>query len=378
MRNNIFFYTLLCLFAISCRKTESSPQVMSFTPGDGGVGLVITIKGNNFGSSASHVTIYFNTIAASPLTVTDSLITVQVPAGATSGKISVVVNGIKTESTAIFGILPGTWTKKADLPFAPGRAGGAGFAIGNKGYYIGGTNNGNYFNDVYEYDPATDQWTQETSCPGTHFASPVNFVIGNKIYIGICQNENGNSNEFWEYDPTYDAWTQMANFPGPSRKGVLSFAIGNQGFVGSNDPNVNDFWMYDQITDMWTQKNNPPPGVNSSWPASFVIGNNAYTGAGSVNSLFWKYDPLTDTWASETDFPGNPYGLSGCSINGMGYLFGYEDDSYAFDPTSDSWSPVAFFGIRDFGVSFVIGSNAYYGTGSGTEGFLNDFWEFTP
>jgi hypothetical protein len=129
---------------------------------------------------------------------------------------------------------------------------------------------------------------------------------------------------------------------------------------------------------MWTQKNNPPPGVNSSWPASFVIGNNAYTGAGSVNSLFWKYDPLTDTWASETDFPGNPYGLSGCSINGMGYLFGYEDDSYAFNPTSDSWSPVAFFGIRDFGVSFVIGSNAYYGTGSGTEGFLNDFWEFTP
>jgi hypothetical protein len=62
----------------------------------------------------------------------------------------------------------------------------------------------------------------------------------------------------------------------------------------------------------------------------------------------------------------------------MGYLFGYEDDSYAFNPTSDSWSPVAFFGIRDFGVSFVIGSNAYYGTGSGTEGFLNDFWEFTP
>jgi N-acetylneuraminic acid mutarotase len=55
----------------------------------------------------------------------------------------------------------GTWTKKAD--FGGGsRESGIGFSIGSKGYIGTGKNQGgNYTKDFWEYDPATNAWTQK-------------------------------------------------------------------------------------------------------------------------------------------------------------------------------------------------------------------------
>jgi hypothetical protein len=42
----------------------------------------------------------------------------------------------------------------------------------------------------------------------------------------------GHKNDFWEYDPATNAWTQKANFAGLARETPVGFAIGNKGYIG--------------------------------------------------------------------------------------------------------------------------------------------------
>ena len=272
---------------------------------------------------------------------------------------------------------PGQWTQKASLPFPPGRSGGAGFSIADKGYFIGGSNDPVYFNDVYEYDSASNSWSQKTSCPGDHLYNPVYFVMNDKVYIGLGQIETGFSNQFWEYNPSTDVWTRKSDFPDSSWSPPGPFfAIGQYDYLVSI---LNECWRYDPSLDKWTKLNNPPAGVNSYAGANFVIGNKGYTGAGSDGRAFWEYDPQQDTWSRQKDCPGGGLGTSGTSINGLGYFFNYNPYSYRYDPQKNEWMPVSFFAVRHFGVAFTLQSKIYYAVGGNPwEGLSNEFWEYTP
>jgi N-acetylneuraminic acid mutarotase len=271
--------------------------------------------------------------------------------------------------------LPGKWQQKANLPLTPGRTGAVSFAIGGKGYFVGGSENPVYHNDVYAYDPATDSWTQKTSCPGNHFLFPACFVIHDIAYIGICQIETGYTKEFWAYNPATDGWSRKADYPGSAQSGSPNFAIGDFGYVASDSST--DFWMYDPLADKWTRKNDVPIGVSNKWGANFVIGNKGYTGAGG-DIKFWEYDPVQDSWSSKAPKVG--FGLAGCSLNGRGYFLGLDQgNSGMYNPQSNSWSPVAFYGNRGSGTAFTLDSKIYFASGgNGKDGLLNDFWEFTP
>jgi N-acetylneuraminic acid mutarotase len=284
----------------------------------------------------------------------------------------------KNETPPPTPVYPGTWQQKASLPFISGRSGGASFSVGNKGYYVGGSDNPVFYNDVYEYDPALDTWTQKTSCPGDHFLFPVCFVIRDKAYIGICQSEQKFSKEFWEYDPVIDHWTRKADFPdSPTIGGSSHFAIGDLGYVRCNYSNK--LWMYNPATDAWAQKKDPPSDLYSPWPSNFVIAGKGYTSSLKDSNELWEYDPAPDSWARKTGLYGGP-GMAGISLNGFGYFLGYDSGrSYKYNPKSNSWSPVAFYGMRGFGTAFSLQSKIYFATGfNGRDGGFNDFWEFTP
>ncbi|MBK9525807.1 MAG: hypothetical protein IPO39_13995 [Bacteroidetes bacterium] len=78
---------------------------------------------------------------------------------------------------------------------------------------------------------------------------------------------------------------------------------------------------------------------------------------------------------SKTDFIGTPrFGATGFSIGTTGYVGLGNDgasttnltqDFYKWDQTTDSWNAIADFPgpVRYYAASFVIGSNAYVGTG---------------
>ena len=69
------------------------PSITSLSPTSGAVGSVVTISGANFGATQGASTISFNGIAAGPTVWSATNIVVPVPNGATSGPISITVNG---------------------------------------------------------------------------------------------------------------------------------------------------------------------------------------------------------------------------------------------------------------------------------------------
>jgi N-acetylneuraminic acid mutarotase len=123
-----------------------------------------------------------------------------------------------------------------------------GFSIGNKGYVGTGLSQIFAKNDFWEYDPATDTWTQKADYGGEAVFFAVGFAINGKGYIGEGQSDGNIYYGFWEYDPILDTWTQVADFPGKPRAGAVAFSIGDQGYLGTGGrsfrPVLRDFWEF--------------------------------------------------------------------------------------------------------------------------------------
>ncbi|PZF72675.1 Kelch repeat-containing protein [Taibaiella soli] len=230
----------------------------------------------------------------------------------------------------------GTWSQKADFT-GTGRDAAVGFSIGNKGYVGTGKDGNGGTSDFLQYDQATNSWTQKASFPGDPRTDAVGFSIGNKGYIGtgtypFSGNYNGLTNDFWEYNPATDAWTQKANFGGGLRANAIGFASNGRGYVGLGSPDYGltalDFWEYNPTTNSWTQKANFPGNARTS-ASSFAIGNKGYVVSG-VPYIFqpalddvWRYNTYTDTWTQLDTFAGQPRkGTAVFTIGNKGYIGG--------------------------------------------------------
>jgi len=93
-----------------------------------------------------------------------------------------------------------------DDAYAIVRANGVGFSSSDKGYVALGTN-GSILNNVWEYDPSTDLWTQKTGFEGTARTSAVAFSLNNRLFITTGQNSTYSFDDLWEFKPNdvYDA-----------------------------------------------------------------------------------------------------------------------------------------------------------------------------
>jgi hypothetical protein len=81
-----------------------TPIITSLSPNDGPVGTVVTINGNNFGSSQGTTgTVTFNGVAATPISWSNGGIQVAVPNGAATGYVAVTVAG-STSNGEKFGV----------------------------------------------------------------------------------------------------------------------------------------------------------------------------------------------------------------------------------------------------------------------------------
>jgi len=305
---------------------------------------------------------------------------------------------------------PGTWHIKKELG-TNGREGVTGFSIGSKGYIGTGLSyhfNGNvsenvFHNDFWEYDPVTNVWTQKADFAGGARWRSTGFAIGNKGYMGTGAADisfNEEKSDFWEYDPATNRWSQKANFGGGIRAQATGFSIGGRGYIGlgSGDGYLHpDFWEYNPITDAWIQKASytgqyrGSTGQSRGSAVGFGIGNKGYIGTGSGNTNmadFWEYDVAADGWTRKADFGGVPrQGAVAFSMAGKGYIgtgldnsSAVHNDFWEYDPVRNAWTQKASFegSSRCFAVGFSIGNKGYIGTGVPLSGLANDFWEFTP
>lgn len=137
--------------------TVGDPMVTSFTPTAGGpVGTFVTISGKYF-STKKPTTVKFNGVEAETLEISSTSIQALVPTGATSGQISVEVDGYTGTSTSSFAVTSGT-PAPVILSFTPNTGNGVdGASVTIKGVNFSTTPSQNIvkFNDVLAAAPTS-------------------------------------------------------------------------------------------------------------------------------------------------------------------------------------------------------------------------------
>ena len=287
-----------------------------------------------------------------------------------------------------------TWTQKASLPIpsAMPRFSAVGFSIGTKGYIGVGYAYSTVLQDFWEWDQATDTWTQKADFGGGPRYHATGFSIGNKGYIGIGVSPYMEK-DFWEWDQPTNIWTKKADFPGTLRYDPVGFSIGKYGYVGTGAGPYKSFWEWDQAANAWTRKSDFG-GIARTSAAGFSIGSKGYIGVGwdgnSIFKDFWEWDQQGDFWTQRADFPGEArYGTMNFVIGKKGFIGSGDNyggkglnDYYSWDQTTNTWKQEKDFPGqgRGGGVGFSIGNKGYVGTGSPNDSKsnpMNDFWEYS-
>ncbi len=289
------------------------------------------------------------------------------------------------------------WIKKLNFG-GDARHRSTAFSIGNKGYmglgHVNATGNILY-EDIWEYDPAANTWTQKANYGGGLNYHAACFVIDNIAYVGTGRVLSGDyTTEFYKYDIGINTWTAIANFPGAARRGAIAFAASGKGYVGTGQTLAGvskDFYQYDPALDNWTSVAQLPGAARTS-AVAFELNDKGYVGTGGAstwgNSLndFWEYTPATNSWIQKANVGPTPrMEAAGFSVYGKGFIGTGDDQSsgtnygdfWEYDPATDTWVQIQdFFGLaRRYLVAFTIGNSAYVGLGTNGTNF-KDFWEF--
>ena len=112
----LMLITVACVMTISCSKdgdnapivvdepVNKTPTITGISPNSGVIGTEVTITGANFGSTSSQNEVEFNGTAATIKSTSTTQLVVDVPENATSGTVSVVVDG-KTATGPSFTVI---------------------------------------------------------------------------------------------------------------------------------------------------------------------------------------------------------------------------------------------------------------------------------
>lgn len=289
------------------------------------------------------------------------------------------------------------WIQKADFA-GPARHRCTAFTVGSRGYVgLGHVNSATHiiYQDIWEYNPATDSWSQKANYMGGQVYQCAAFTVGQYAYVGLGRDVNDlYVDDFYRFDPLANQWIQVAQFPGEPRRGAAAFVLNDLGYVGlgqSNNGYELDFFKYDPNSNSWASVANFI-GAARTAPVSFTNNGLGYIGTGHTWSAalkdFYQYDPSLDQWTQLADVGDTlRQDATGFVVNGKGYIGTGNNvdgsinygDFWVYDFSTGIWTQADDFGgfKRRFMVSFVIGNVAYCGTGTnGTN--LKDFWAFDP
>ena len=226
--------------------------------------------------------------------------------------------------------------------------------INQKGYVgLGQTETVAYMNDLWEFDPIANTWTQKANFIGSPRRQAVAFTLqsNNLAYVGTGQDASGLTKDFYTYNASTNTWTQIQDFPGLARRGAVAYSGENHGFLGTGAGAVllNDFWMYDATLDTWIQKapfpGSPRSGAVAWTPDSGIDHPLGYIALGEDNFIefkqdVWEYNYYTNSWMQRTDFPGVgrkyavAFSVQGIAYVGTGYNGVFHDDFYAYTGTA--------------------------------------------
>jgi N-acetylneuraminic acid mutarotase len=244
--------------------------------------------------------------------------------------------------------------------------------VNGKMYVIGGFGYmpfGNPPGLVYEYDPGADKWTKKKILPlRVHHQAQA--VANNKIYIlgGCTKGIFGTDavNNVWEYDPATDNYRAMAPIPGPRCSAVAATVNGKIYLIGGLEPFedgkdtriTGKNQVFDPVANTWGQDRSPMPTTRNHAFVGvvndkiYVIGGRQAAGMipySSNTDVVEEYDPATNRWGGVKQRMPTPRSGGGyASYNGRIYIGGGEWISRelmasfraleTYEPATDTWT----------------------------------------
>ena len=318
-------------------------------------------------------------------------------AGEYSGTIIIESNGGDKEISVSMNIT--IWVKKEDMPTA--RSSHIGATVNGKIYAIGGYLGPSfgYENNVEEYDPATDTWTNKYPLPSSQGEfSPDGCVVNGKIYaIGGFTMPNTTFNTVYVYDPATDTWTTKSPMP-TARWGHCPVVVNGKIYVigGATGWPIKKYYetieVYNPSTDTWTTEGTILPTPRWLFSCSVVNGKIYAIGGIQTASAFStveEYNPATDTWTTKAPMPTARWGLTTAIVNGKIYAIGGSPQypgNIAFsvveeyDPVTDTWTTKSSMPIsRIVPAAGVVNEKIYvFGGGDDNEVMHTEVYEYEP
>jgi len=315
---------------VTVKNTGTAPATLGVSEGTGG----FTIQGVQSQAPTQHVTGTF------PKT--------DMAKAAKSAKSGALTPG-KSSHTA-FGPTAGTaWQPIANFPTTI-QDNLAEYADGK--LYSGFGFDGNVdSSSLYSYDPTTGAWTKLAGAADTR-ETPAHGMIGGKLYVTGGWGADGNPDGATAvYDPGSDSWSSGPAWSAPlagSGSAVLGSSLYVVGGCNASTCGSTSVSVLDTASGTWSSAAAYPEVT--SWVSCGGIAGKVYCAGGTdgtnTSAHTYAYDPSSDTWTKLADMPGggawasaytaaNGLLLAQDGVNAAGQL---SNQGFAYNPASDSWS----------------------------------------
>ncbi|MFO7657048.1 MAG: kelch repeat-containing protein [Bacteroidales bacterium] len=226
-----------------------------------------------------------------------------------------------------------TWKRISDFG-GTARTGAACFSIQGKGYVATGIDNSDEQKDIWEYNPQTDTWTKKADLTGDKRKDAVGFSINGKGYL--CSGWYFDSysmvlNDVQEYNPVTDSWTEkiFADNLLSKKQYAGCFILDNKAYLVSGNNN-NSVVVYDPVSnDLTTETAFGPTGENNrNLIIAFSIENKAFAGLGYLMESMYDLVYKNDFWAfTAPSLPEAPSSLDVTVSTYNHFNFTWKDNS---------------------------------------------------
>lgn len=268
-------------------------------------------------------------------------------------QIAYVVGGFSYARNAVqagtYAYNPNTnsWRTRAPMPIALMNTNGA-VTINGKIYVSGGFSESfSHSNALLVYNPATNSWAKRAPMPrrATHGVSA---AMGGKLYVLIgncidCNQAPGRLvQQLWRYNPATDEWRQLKNSPRKHHAGVGGVINGKWYVAGGNGNRALD--VYDPSTNTWSERVSMP-SVHDV-PGGAVLDQKLYVVGGldvttNATETVHAYNPATNTWKTRTPLSDPRAFLAAVKVvrngNAVILALGGHTDSEAEVPTNEEY-----------------------------------------
>ncbi len=274
------------------------------------------------------------------------------------------------------------WSQVNNPPFYKDHSNGFGF--GDKAYIFEGDSD-----QVWEYNPSLDQWTNIATFPGGSRALAIGEDWNGKYYFGFGFGDGGALNDLWEFNPVDTSFTQLPDCPCEGRGHPALVAHKDKIIMGTgsgSNGDLDDMWEFDLITQEWRQLEDLPGGPRHH-PFQFGIDDYVFIGGGHLTNWF-KYHLETSEMTPINNLPLGRVAGAQFDYAGLGFLLGGDDRFHvhvpavqsfmSYDYQNDIWTnlPPLPNGSRWACSAFIVEDILYFFGGIDSDEEDNTMWKF--